>query len=208
MADGLRDPAAWNWAMVQSVGGGFVVSEDRLTFFVGSNSNTSGYTGTASLRRDGFASLQTGADPGEALTRPLRFHGSHFFVNANASAVRVEIARPDGVAIPPFTLANSRLESVSPQRVVSAENSRLKTSKSLTGQLSAGNARRSSGRYEVGRELGWGAGPALAGGHGRPGPLLARARKRPLRVLGEPLGDGRERRLRGRWRPRIQCLKG
>ena len=111
--------------MVQSVGGGFVVSEDRLTFFVGSNSNTSGYTGTASLRRDGFASLQTGADPGEALTRPLRFHGSHFFVNANASAVRVEIARPDGVAIPPFTLANSRLESVSPQRVVSAENSRL-----------------------------------------------------------------------------------
>ena len=51
MADGLRDPAAWNWAMVQSVGGGFVVSEDRLTFFVGSNSNTSGYTGTASLRR-------------------------------------------------------------------------------------------------------------------------------------------------------------
>ena len=48
--------------MVQSVGGGFVVSEDRLTFFVGSNSNTSGYTGTASLRRDGFASLQTGAE--------------------------------------------------------------------------------------------------------------------------------------------------
>ena len=107
--------------MVQSVGGGFVVSEDRLTFFVGSNSNTSGYTGTASLRRDGFASLQTGAEPGEALTRPLRFHGSHFFVNANASALRVEIARPDGVAIPPFTLANSRLESVSPRRVVTAE---------------------------------------------------------------------------------------
>ena len=72
----------------------------------------------------------------------------------------------------------------------------------------SGNARRSSRRYEVGRELGWCAGPALAGGHGRPGPLRTRARKRPLRVLGQPLGDGRERGLRGCWRPRIQCFKG
>ena len=113
MADSLRDPEAWNWAMVQSVGGGFVVSEDKLTFFVGSNSNTSGYTGTASLRRDGFASLRTGSAAGEVLTRPLRFRGSHFFVNSNASTLRVEVANLDGVAISPFTLANSRLQATS-----------------------------------------------------------------------------------------------
>lgn len=125
MADGLRDPAAWNWAMVQSVGGGFVVSEDKLTFFVGSNSNTSGYTGTASLRRDGFASLRTASTPGEALTRPLRFHGSHFFVNANVSSLRVEIARPDGVVIPPFNAANSRLHAMDENQTHRADGTKL-----------------------------------------------------------------------------------
>ncbi len=125
MADTLRDPTAWNWAMVQSVGGGFVVSEDKLTFFVGANSNISGYTGTASLRRDGFASLSTGTEAGEVLTRPLRFHGSHFFVNTNASALRVEIARPDGVGIPPFNFANSRLQTVGEGREARVDGTKV-----------------------------------------------------------------------------------
>eukprot|EP01043_Picozoa_sp_COSAG02_P060373 COSAG02_NODE_7875_length_2808_cov_10.685493_3_plen_195_part_00 len=150
MADKLRDPTAWNWAMVQSVGGGFVVSEDKLTFFVGANSNSSGYTGTATLRRDGFASLSTDAESGEVLTRPLRFHGSHFFVNTNASALRVEIARPNGVVIPPFSFANSQLQTMGNGRVDRTKNS---------------------------CNMGWGLGSAIAGRHFCTNTFLARPSK-------------------------------
>lgn len=51
--------------------------------------------GLASLRRDGFASLD---GPGELTTRPVRFNGKHLFVNLSG-AVRVEVLDEAGKVI-------------------------------------------------------------------------------------------------------------
>jgi hypothetical protein len=50
--------------------------------------------------------VRTGSAAAEALTRPLRFRGSHSFVNSNASTLRVEVANLDGVAISSGSLKN------------------------------------------------------------------------------------------------------
>lgn len=42
MATDLANSSAWNYAMVQSVGGGFIVGPDTLTFFVGADANSVG----------------------------------------------------------------------------------------------------------------------------------------------------------------------
>jgi hypothetical protein len=90
---------AWNFQNVQSVGGGFLTHTDSLQFYVGArNANCSGAalgctpfdgrwdgngtTGSASLRRDGFASaVSTGAGASMLTTEPVVFRGSHFFWN-------------------------------------------------------------------------------------------------------------------------------
>lgn len=66
-------------------------------------------TGVAVLRRDGFASMDAGAQPGTLTTRPLRFHGSRLFVNADVpqGTLRAEVRNAEGRPIMPFTLANS-----------------------------------------------------------------------------------------------------
>eukprot|EP01047_Picozoa_sp_COSAG01_P050542 COSAG01_NODE_5121_length_4471_cov_8.084629_5_plen_212_part_00 len=94
-------------------------SPDTLTFFVGADANSSsryckpgsqcsrGYTGAATLRRDGFADIGSGlTSGGELLTRTLSFSGGFLFVNANVSSLRAEVTTETGVAISPFTLAN------------------------------------------------------------------------------------------------------
>lgn len=51
------------------------------------------------LRMDGFASIHSGADPGEVLTKPLRFAGRELEINCSTSAagsVRVEIQDTEG----------------------------------------------------------------------------------------------------------------
>lgn len=63
------------------------------------------------LRADGFTSVHVGADPGELLTRPLRFTGKELVINYSTSAggsVRVEVQNESGQPIPGFTLADSR----------------------------------------------------------------------------------------------------
>lgn len=63
------------------------------------------------LRTDGFASVHVGADPGELLTRPLRFTGRELVMNYSTSAggsVRVEVQDESGQPFPGFTLADSR----------------------------------------------------------------------------------------------------
>jgi hypothetical protein len=59
------------------------------------------------LRLDGFASVHAGADPGELITRPLRFAGKELVVNYSTSAggsVRVEIQDAAGMPIPGYVL--------------------------------------------------------------------------------------------------------
>ena len=101
---------AWNFQNVQSVGGGFLTTRDQLRFFVGARSGDcsgaptctdplrgrwdgNGTTGSATMRRDGFASI-TPATPGTDgvfITPPLLFgnddvggKGVFLFVNLKA----------------------------------------------------------------------------------------------------------------------------
>lgn len=110
----------WNWANVQSAGGGCLIAGDRLHFYVSGRTGVPGTqlpgicsTGLATLRRDGFASVsdtwpagvarQIGKPPG-LTTRPLRFSGRHLFVNADIQGeLRVEALDKAGRPINAFS---------------------------------------------------------------------------------------------------------
>jgi hypothetical protein len=120
---------SWNWANVQSAGGGCVIVGDRLHFYVSGRQGIPGTgapgvcsTGLATLRRDGFASMdwmpgdtrvrRRVDDPsgaGVLVTRPLTFSGSHLFVNADLQGgeLRVEMLDESGRAITGFTRESS-----------------------------------------------------------------------------------------------------
>jgi hypothetical protein len=114
---------SWNWANVQSAGGGCVVVGDALYFYVSGRQGRPGTeepgvcsTGLATLRRDGFASmdwlpeqarvrrdvLQAG---GTLTTRPVQFSGEHLFVNADLGGgeLRAEVLDREGQVIAPLT---------------------------------------------------------------------------------------------------------
>jgi hypothetical protein len=113
----------WNWANVQSAGGCCLVVGDRLYFYVsgrhgvpGSNDPGVCSTGLATLRRDGFASmehplsasavqrLEPSLPPGTLITRPVTFSGRHLFVNLDApdGDLRVEVLDRDGRVVPAY----------------------------------------------------------------------------------------------------------
>jgi hypothetical protein len=110
-------PNTWNGYNTQSAGGGFLVVGDQLYFyFSGRNSphnlesgSTLRQTGLATLRRDGFYSMDAGAAQGVLTTRPVRFAGSHLFVNVAdaAGALQVEVLDSTGNVIPQFARVNS-----------------------------------------------------------------------------------------------------
>jgi len=93
---------AWNWGNVQSAGGGCLVVGDQLYFYVcgrGKKAATDPCsTGLAVLRRDGFASMDAGDEPGTLTTRPLTFKGKYLFINADVTRgeLRVEVLDQDG----------------------------------------------------------------------------------------------------------------
>ena len=119
---------SWNWANVQSAGGGCLVVGDTLRFYVSGRQGHPGTdapgvcsTGMATLRRDGFASIDwrpedatvrrvTSPAPsaGTLTTRPVHFSGRHLFVNAELGSgqLRVEVLDRDGHVLAPFTLAS------------------------------------------------------------------------------------------------------
>jgi hypothetical protein len=114
---------AWNWANVQSAGGGCLIVGDRLHFYVSGRQGVPGTndpgvcsTGLATLRRDGFASMErstaerverisASTPPGTLITRPVTFDGRYLFVNANVAGaeLRVELLDREGRPIPPFS---------------------------------------------------------------------------------------------------------
>jgi hypothetical protein len=115
----------WNWANVQSAGGGCLVVGDKLYFYVSGRHGLRGTsmpdvcsTGLATLRRDGFVSMNhpgtakvqrvsSSIPPGTLITRPVRFTGKHCFVNVAAPSgeLRVELLDEAGTTIAPFTSA-------------------------------------------------------------------------------------------------------
>jgi hypothetical protein len=102
----------WNYANVQSAGGVCLVVGDRLYFYVSGRAGARGVrasgstsTGLATLRRDGFASME---GTGELLTRPVRFSGKRLFVNVDSTAgeLRAEMVDEAGRGIAPYSIEN------------------------------------------------------------------------------------------------------
>jgi len=106
-------PDAWNGGNVQSTGGGLVVVGDRLHFYCSGRTKVKGQnvnsTGLATMRRDGFASMDTQGRPGQLTTRPIRFQGSRLFVNAHPGQgeLRVEVLNELNEVIEPFSQKNA-----------------------------------------------------------------------------------------------------
>jgi hypothetical protein len=93
-------PGAWNYANVQSAGGCCLVVGDKLYFYV-SGRGKGHVTGLATLRRDGFTSMDADADGGTLTTRPVKFSGKHLFVNLDAPAgeLRVDVLTKAGKVV-------------------------------------------------------------------------------------------------------------
>ncbi|MCP5540864.1 MAG: exo-alpha-sialidase [Akkermansiaceae bacterium] len=99
---GSRVEGSWDRGYLHSTAGVFAVLNDRLVFpYMGTSGMapsgkrgmyTGGAIGLASLRRDGFASME-GA--GQLTTRPVSFQGRHGFVNLDGE-LRVELLDETG----------------------------------------------------------------------------------------------------------------
>ncbi len=103
----------WNAYNTQSVGGGFLVVGDELWFYFTGRSlqkplNGTFSTGLATLRRDGFYSMDAASVPGTLTTHPVRFAGSHLFVNVNdpSGQLTVDVLDQSGNVIPGFSASN------------------------------------------------------------------------------------------------------
>jgi len=108
--------SAWNWGNVQSIGGVPIIKGDSLYFYVSgrrlNNIMWDGYTSTglATLRRDGFVSLNSTNKNGYLLTRKLEFDGEYLFVNANIAnkgELRVEVLDENGNLVEGYSKAES-----------------------------------------------------------------------------------------------------
>lgn len=98
----------WNWGNVQSTGGCALIVKDELYFYCSARAGVRGTkdsgvctTGLATMRRDGFASLNAGARGGTLTTRLVQFNGSQLVVNAAVAAgeLRVEMLDRAGAVI-------------------------------------------------------------------------------------------------------------
>jgi len=113
-----RTEGTWDRGYLHSTAGVFAVLGDQLVFpYVGTSGvarsgargmYTGGSIGIATLRRDGFASMNAAENAGELTTRPVTFQGRRLFVNVDAprGELRAAVVDRDGRELPPFTFAN------------------------------------------------------------------------------------------------------
>lgn len=134
-----REAGTWDFGYLQMTGGICLIVGDELRFYYGGFSGVSpergrltpagGSLGLATLRRDGFASMDgpgvpmppvlasgfrdASAEaelppPGHLTTKPLRFTGRHLFVNARVLQrdLRVEVLREGGDVVAGFSAAD------------------------------------------------------------------------------------------------------
>lgn len=110
---GSRTEGSWDRAYLHGTAGVFVVLDDQLVFpYMGTSGvapsgkrgmYTGGAIGLATLRRDGFASMD---GPGTLTTRPVKFSGGNLFANLNGE-LRTELLDEGGKV-----LATSKAVSV------------------------------------------------------------------------------------------------
>ncbi|MDD4872319.1 MAG: hypothetical protein PHR77_17345 [Kiritimatiellae bacterium] len=112
----------WNWGNMQSASDCCLVIGDKLYFYVSGRAGKSfpcniidggGSTGLAILRRDGFASMDAGAEEGVLTTRSVRFGGKLLFVNLDApqGQLQAEVLDEKDQTIQPFTRLNCTVVS-------------------------------------------------------------------------------------------------
>ncbi|MBU6300087.1 MAG: glycoside hydrolase [Verrucomicrobia bacterium] len=114
---GSRVDGAWDRAYLHGTAGVMVILDDALVFpycgFSGlaPDGRRGMYSGAgiglATLRRDGFASLD---GPGRLTTRPVKFQGKHLFMNLDGE-VRVEVLDEEGKLLaesPPQTVDSTK----------------------------------------------------------------------------------------------------
>ena len=111
-----KRPGSPDRAYPRAAGGVCLVVGDKLHFYYSAASGVAPggerhlYAGDsvhlATLRRDGFASMDADGEAATLTTRPVMFHGCHLFVNLCAphGRLRAEVLDPDGNALTPFTL--------------------------------------------------------------------------------------------------------
>lgn len=102
---GSRTEGSWDRAYLHGTAGVFVVLDDQLVFpYMGTSGiapsghrgmYTGGSIGLATLRRDGFASMD---GPGVLTTRHMKFKGKHLFVNLNGE-LKVEVIDEAGKVV-------------------------------------------------------------------------------------------------------------
>lgn len=110
-----RKEDAWDRAYLHTTAGVCLVMDDKLWFpytgFRGVSPDGTrgmycgGSIGMATLRRDGFASMDAGAKSATLTTRPIKFGGEHLFVNLDAprGELRVEVLTLENKNYGPFT---------------------------------------------------------------------------------------------------------
>lgn len=113
--EATRDENDWDRAYLHGTMGVCLVMGDKLWFpycgysGIAPDGTRGMYTGAcigmATLRRDGFASMETGSKNGTLLTRPVVFDGKHLFVNVDCpdGKLVVEVLDEKGKVIAPFT---------------------------------------------------------------------------------------------------------
>ena len=108
----VSDNAAdWNFGNLQSAVGSPLIVGDRLYFYLsgrrfGNDGKEIVSTGLATLRRDGFASMN---GSGELITEPLKFSGKYLYVNAKiGTSLRAEILDSSGNPIEGFKADDCR----------------------------------------------------------------------------------------------------
>ena len=128
-----RNWGDWNYGYIHAAGGVCLVVEDTLRFYFGTFSGNSpvlkpgetrafeqqnamyadASTGLATLRRDGFASMDAADSPCFLTTRPLLFSGKKLFVNADVKKgnMKVEVLDENQNVIEPYTKDNCQAVS-------------------------------------------------------------------------------------------------
>jgi len=117
---GTRQDGDWDRAYLHSTTGVFVIYDDKLVFPYsgfsgiapdGSRHHYAGASiGIASLRRDGFASMNGAGKTRTLTTRTVKFDGSYLFVNVDCpkGELYIEVLDENGKVIAPFSKDNCK----------------------------------------------------------------------------------------------------
>lgn len=105
---------SWNARNVQSVAGTPLLIGDQLYFYVSGRYTSNGAeitsTGLATLRRDGFVSMDATGSEKTLTTSLLKFDGKYFFINARINgSLKVELLDKDGNVLPGFSKEDCHL---------------------------------------------------------------------------------------------------